>query len=68
MPIYEYRCKNCQNKFDKLVPMNTGSSEIECPACHKKQAEKVISLFGTKESDNSSYATAGSCAPAPGGG
>ena len=39
MPIYEYRCKNCQHKFDKLVPMSTEDAEIECPACHEKQAE-----------------------------
>ena len=68
MPIYEYHCKKCQHDFDKLVPMNTDNSEIECPVCHEKQAEKVISLFGGTGSGNSSFAPAGACAPAPGGG
>ena len=67
MPIYEYRCKKCQHKFDKLVPMSTDDSEIECPACHEKLAERVVSLFGTTGSGSRSR-SAGSCAPAPGGG
>ena len=66
MPIYEYRCKNCQHRFDKLVSMGTEDAEIECPACHKKEAEKTISLFGAKTS--SSQAHASGCAPAVGGG
>lgn len=68
MPIYEYRCTNCQHKFDALVPMSTDNSEIECPVCHERKSEKVISAFGTTGSRKSSVSSAGACAPAPGGG
>ena len=68
MPIYEYRCANCEHKFDALVPMNTDDSEIECPVCHEKQAEKKVSVIGASGPRVSSFASAGSCAPAPGGG
>src|SRR6185503_15314082 len=30
MPIFEYICKGCDQRFEKLVQ---GSSTIECPAC-----------------------------------
>jgi putative FmdB family regulatory protein len=46
MPIYEYRCKACGEKFDKLVHMSTKTEEIECPKCGQRQAEKAVSLFG----------------------
>lgn len=65
MPIYEYRCKRCQHKFDRLVPMGTEDSEIECPACHEKQAERALSLFGTSGSGSRSR-SASSCAPTGG--
>lgn len=68
MPIYEYRCKNCQHKFEKLVRMSTPDEEIECPACHTHQVEKVPSLFGAKSAGRASFSSSPSCAPAPGGG
>jgi len=68
MPIYEYRCKNCQHKFEKLVRMSTADDEIECPACHERQVEKVPSLFGARSAGQSAFAGGPLCAPAPGGG
>jgi putative FmdB family regulatory protein len=67
MPIYEYRCRHCQHRFDKLVPMGTNDSEVECPVCHERGLQKVVSVFGTKGSDTRSSAST-RCAPAPGGG
>jgi len=47
MPIYEYHCKQCGNKFEKLVKLSTKTAEIECPRCGMRRAEKTVSLFGT---------------------
>jgi putative FmdB family regulatory protein len=47
MPIYEYKCRECDNRFEKLVSMKTADTEIECPACHEKQVEKVVSVFAS---------------------
>ena len=47
MPIYEYRCQDCGEKFDKLVRSSTDQAELICPNCGSKQAEKLMSLFGT---------------------
>jgi putative FmdB family regulatory protein len=65
MPIYEYRCKQCGNKFDKLVKLSTKTSEIECPKCGAHKADKSVSLFGTSGNTSSSGAalSASSCGP-----
>jgi len=33
MPIYEYRCKICGNKFDKLRPMSETGLPGQCHKC-----------------------------------
>ncbi len=64
MPIYEYRCTQCGSKFEKLVKLTTQPSEIECPKCGARRAEKTVSRFGTagnSSSGGSSWGT--SCGP-----
>ncbi|MHB8621201.1 MAG: FmdB family zinc ribbon protein [Chloroflexota bacterium] len=43
MPLYEYRCTQCGQVFDKLVSMSTSSSQVTCPACGQNQAERLVS-------------------------
>lgn len=42
MPIYEYVCTECNNKFEKLRPASKSAEPAECPSCHK-EAERVFS-------------------------
>ncbi|MCS7202570.1 MAG: zinc ribbon domain-containing protein [Dictyoglomus sp.] len=44
MPIYEYKCKDCGNIFEKLTYKE---EEIECPNCGGKNIKKLISLFAS---------------------
>ncbi len=44
MPIYEYTCKDCANQFEALVRTDTIP---ECPSCHSKDLEKLLSVFAT---------------------
>lgn len=57
MPIYEFVCTQCKNKFEKLLPMNDGKDGIFCPKC-SGAAQKVFSTFavsrGSSEMDFSS--------------
>lgn len=46
MPIYEYRCEECGEKFEKLVRGVSGRPDLECPRCGSTQVKKAISLFG----------------------
>lgn len=41
MPIYEYKCLECGNKFEKLV--NNNSQEIICEKCYSDKVKKLIS-------------------------
>jgi putative FmdB family regulatory protein len=61
MPIYEYRCSQCQADFEQLVDART---TVACPACAGSQVTRRLSLFrpvGVRSM------AAGSGAPAGGG-
>ena len=62
MPIYEYRCQECGEKFEKLVRFDTSTSEIECPKCGGRKVEKLISAFSAMMS-SSAAVSASACAP-----
>lgn len=47
MPIYEYACSDCGQKFEALV---RSSTVPECPSCHSQVLEKQLSVFATTAS------------------
>lgn len=46
MPLYEYHCSDCENKFETLVL--SSADEIACPKCNSSRLEKLFSTFGVK--------------------
>jgi putative FmdB family regulatory protein len=48
MPIYEYRCESCGDKFEKLVRRSTDVMECGCPACGGKHLEQQYSTFAAR--------------------
>jgi putative FmdB family regulatory protein len=42
MPIFEYRCKKCENEFEALV---LGRERPNCPHCRSGNLEKLLSTF-----------------------
>ena len=42
MPIYEYACESCGDRFEKLRPMSAAGQPIPCPACGRP-ANQVVS-------------------------
>jgi putative FmdB family regulatory protein len=54
MPIYEYQCLECGEKFEKLVRSISASVAIECPKCGGRKVEKLLSAFGVQTSDSAS--------------
>ncbi len=61
MPIYEYRCSECEERFEKLVRLGTSTSEIECPKCGGQRVEKLISAFCARLSSATAVAPAAAC-------
>ena len=47
MPIFEFKCKNCGEKFEKLV-FSTDKDKIKCPKCKSEDVSKVFSVFASK--------------------
>src|ERR1700688_1341568 len=45
MPIYEYRCADCEQGFEVLV--RSGRDEAECPACHGAHLVREMSVFAS---------------------
>ena len=66
MPIYEYRCTDCNQHFQKFQSMGAGSEGVRCPNCDGTTVERQLSAFSSSQSTGSSGRPAG-CAPAGGG-
>jgi putative FmdB family regulatory protein len=56
MPIYEYRCANCDRSFEAFVrPSDTSA---QCPHCNGSQLTREMSTFASRSnSDNSAAVT-----------
>jgi len=48
MPIYEYVCHDCGEKFEKFLRTSATEVKLVCPKCGSTRAEKAFSIFGTK--------------------
>ncbi len=44
MPIYEYECRACGERFEKIV-VNV-SARPSCPACDGRKVKRLPSAFG----------------------
>ncbi|MBM3747296.1 MAG: zinc ribbon domain-containing protein [Acidobacteria bacterium] len=45
MPIYEYRCQDCQTRFEKLLLRSADAAELACPNCGRKRLTQELSVF-----------------------
>ena len=45
MPMYEYRCPDCDSRFEKLRRMSEAEQPAECPKCQSKSAARQLSGF-----------------------
>ncbi len=45
MPIYEYYCKDCRDKFELLTTYTESEVDIECSKCHGSNVRKLFSVF-----------------------
>jgi putative FmdB family regulatory protein len=64
MPIYEYKCDDCGNKFEKLVRRNAEVADLVCPSCGEKHLKQEFSTFSAHANGAPKAAEAPAC---PGG-
>ena len=80
MPIFEFKCLNCEEFFELLVMNQEQEIAMECPKCHSEEFERVLSttshVMGNGSSENATVSaqtrkcSGGSCTtlevPGPG--
>ncbi|HIE12492.1 MAG TPA: zinc ribbon domain-containing protein [Desulfotomaculum sp.] len=60
MPIYEFRCRACGQRFERLCPLGETGETFTCPSCNTPKPERVLSSFaacGTEGGKGSSCTT-----------
>jgi putative FmdB family regulatory protein len=62
MPLYKYRCEDCQEQFEELVPF-AQSNDMECPQCGSHHTEKLVSAFATLGASSSTTSSGSGCSP-----
>jgi putative FmdB family regulatory protein len=50
MPIYEYVCPDCGNKFELMRPFSQSGAPADCPVC-KRKANRALSRFACRSSN-----------------
>ena len=48
MPLYEYRCEGCGERFEQLQPVSFRPGDTVCPHCETKRAVRLMSAFASK--------------------
>ena len=56
MPIYEYKCKACEHKFDKLQKISDDPLK-DCPDCGQPELVKLVSAAGFRLKGTGWYET-----------
>ena len=52
MPIFEYKCLECDNKFEELVLRS--DSAVNCPQCKSSDVTKLVSAFSSASASGDS--------------
>ena len=71
MPLYEYRCRGCGDRFEVLQRLGASGDEVLCPRCGAERPERVLSTFaagGAREGSGgfASGEAAAACCRGPG--
>jgi putative FmdB family regulatory protein len=52
MPIYEYKCRSCQGRFEKLRRFSEANSPAPCPQCASDDSMRLLSVFAATGGDS----------------
>ncbi|MDQ3363267.1 MAG: zinc ribbon domain-containing protein [Actinomycetota bacterium] len=47
MALYEYKCADCDGRFDLMRSMSASDEPAECPECGSAESRRVISNFAS---------------------
>ena len=58
MPIFDFECRECGNKFDLMI-FNADKDKVKCPKCTSNNIKQLLSGFNTGGSTRSSGPSCG---------
>ena len=63
MPLYEYRCNQCGEVFEKLVRFSEADRILPCPKCDSQDTHKKLTTIASlnSSSSGSTSSTGSSC-------
>lgn len=61
MPVFEYQCNECKNKYEILHKSSTSDENTDCPICGSEKNKKLFSAFSATVSSSSPGCADGSC-------
>ncbi len=47
MALYEYKCSECEERFELMRPMSAADDPAECPECGGTESQRLISNFAS---------------------
>jgi len=59
MPIYEYKCLDCNKVFEVLSTSSSDNPEVKCAKCDSAKVRKTISAAGFRINSGSSSIPSG---------
>lgn len=68
MPLYEYFCKDCGKRFDKMMRFGEANRSVECPYCGSQETTKQITTFASLSSGAGGAQASSSSSSCSGGG
>jgi putative FmdB family regulatory protein len=51
MPVYEFTCNACGERFEELFRSRSERRRMACPTCHSRQVRKLFSTFALSGGD-----------------
>ncbi len=68
MPIFEYECTSCHNRFEDFVIKSTDEAGVACPSCGNSDVRKLMSSFAASMGPTDAPCGPGGCGVDLGGG
>ncbi|MBI4504840.1 MAG: zinc ribbon domain-containing protein [Chloroflexi bacterium] len=70
MPLYEYACRTCGKRFERLRTISEADVATACPQCGTEGARRLLSMFvsySSKAADPAALYAGGGCGCSVGG-
>lgn len=71
MPLFEYKCSECDTKFEVLHKSSVNQDDVTCPNCKSTKNKKLFSSFSasfnTSSVSTSNECSTGQCSTPVGG-